>query len=81
MKKILSAFAILFALMLMVVTLAACLGGDNLPNNPKGQVLNQPTTAPPSEGASATPPPAGGEQPAVPNDDGDDDEDVAGGDD
>ena len=84
MKKLYTVFSLLIAIALAAFTMTACLGGDNLPNNPKGQVMNQPASTPidnatPTAEGGATPPPAGGGQPAAPAGGGDDDEMPGGG--
>jgi hypothetical protein len=86
MKKLYTVFTLLIAIALAAFTMTACLGGDSLPNNPKGQVMNQPSStppadsaAPPAEGANATPPPAGGEKPAAPAGGGEEGDEMPGG--
>lgn len=85
MKKLYTVFSLLIAIALAAFTMTACLGGDNLPNNPKGQVMNKPASQtiesatpanPPAEGGA---PAAGGEQPAAPAGGDDEDEDMPGG--
>jgi hypothetical protein len=61
MKKLLTIIGIAIAFTIAVFGMTACPGGDNVPNNPKGQVVNQPSGTPPP--ASNTPP-AGGTEPA-----------------
>lgn len=85
MKKLYTVFSLLIAIAFAAFTMTACLGGDSLPDNPKGQVLNQPTSQPIDNATPANPPaeggaPAtGGEQPAAPAGGGDEDEDMPGG--
>lgn len=81
MKKLYTVITLLIAIVFAAFTMTACLGGDNLPNNPKGTVSNQPASTPPAnnpapaaEGGNAAPP-AGGEQPAPPAGGGDDEGD------
>ncbi len=78
MKKLLTVLALVIAFALASFAMTACPGGDNLPNNPKGQVLNQPESAPidnatpANEGGAAAPPAKeNGEDEDMP-DDGDD---------